>query len=247
MPKKSSRSRKSPVSRKASSPVFQGFPSELFKFLRDLAKHNDREWFAENKQRYEDHCLAPSLAFIEAMQPHIRKLSPYLTAIPKRVGGSLMRIYRDTRFSKNKAPYKTNIGIHFRHEIGGDVHAPGLYLHLEPGACFVGVGIWMPPNEALTMIRQLIDEDSRYWKKSRDDKRFAARFKLDNECLKTAPRGYDPSHPMIDDLRRKSFAAMAPISEKELANSQCVASVVEAFKEAKPFMKFLCDALNQPF
>ncbi len=247
MPKKSPRSRKPPTPKKPPSPGFLGFPSELFKFLRDLAKHNDREWFAENKQRYEEDCLAPSLAFIEAMQPSIRKLSPYLTAIPKRVGGSLMRIYRDTRFSKNKAPYKTNVGIHFRHEIGGDVHAPGLYLHLEPGACFVGVGIWMPPTDALAMIRQLIDEDQRYWKKTRDEKKFAARFKLDSESLKTAPRGYDPTHPLIDDLRRKSFAAMAPISEKELASPQCASHVAEAFKEAKPFMKFLCDALNQPF
>ncbi len=247
MPKKSSRSPKRPVSKRPAPTSFHGFPSELFKFLRDLAKHNDRDWFAENKQRYEEDCLAPSLAFIEAMQPSIRKLSPYLTAIPKRVGGSLMRIYRDTRFSKNKAPYKTNIGIHFRHEIGGDVHAPGLYLHLEPAACFIGVGIWMPPNESLAMIRQLIDEDPRYWKKSRDEKKFATRFKLDSESLKTAPRGYDPSHPMIDDLRRKSFAGLAPISEKELASPQSLTSVAEAFKEAKPFMKFLCDALNQPF
>ena len=212
MPKKSSRSRKPTLKRELTSVGFQGFPTELFKFLRDLAKHNDRDWFAENKPRYEENVLGPSLAFIESMQPPLRKLSPYLTAIPKRVGGSLMRIYRDTRFSKNKSPYKTNVGIHFRHEIGGDVHAPGLYLHLEPGACFVGAGIWMPPAEPLAMIRQLIDEDPRYWKKARDEKRFAARFKLDTESLKTAPRGYDPTHPMIEDLRRKSFAAMAPIS-----------------------------------
>ncbi|MDZ4851199.1 MAG: TIGR02453 family protein, partial [Pirellulaceae bacterium] len=128
MAKKSSGKPKQVAKKKSETPNFQGFSTETFKFLRDLAKHNDRDWFAENKQRYEDDVLAPSLAFIESMQPFVRKLSPYLTAIPKRVGGSLMRIYRDTRFSKNKTPYKTNVGIHFRHEIGGDVHGPGFYL-----------------------------------------------------------------------------------------------------------------------
>jgi len=247
MPKKTTKNSKPSVTRIEVTTSFQGFPRELFSFLRELATHNDREWFTENKHRYEDHVLAPALAFIEAMQPSIRKLSPYISAIPKRMGGSLMRIYRDTRFSKNKAPYKTNVGIHFRHEIGGDVHAPGLYLHLEPEACFVGVGIWMPSGEPLAMIRQMIDEDPRYWKKARDDKKFAARFKLDSESLKTAPRGYDPSHPMIEDLRRKSFAAMAPITEKELMNPQCLPTIATAYSEAKPMMKFLCDALHQPF
>jgi len=247
MAKKSSGKPKQVAKKKSETPNFQGFSTETFKFLRDLAKHNDRDWFAENKQRYEDDVLAPSLAFIESMQPFVRKLSPYLTAIPKRVGGSLMRIYRDTRFSKNKTPYKTNVGIHFRHEIGGDVHGPGFYLHLEPGSCFLGAGIWMPPTESLAMIRQLIDEDPRYWKKARDDKRFTARYKLESESLKTAPRGYEPSNPMIDDLRRKSFAAMAPITEKELCTPDCSSKIAAAFSEAKPLMKFLCDALNQPF
>ena len=247
MPKKKTENTKPAIQKKGSITRFQGFPRELFAFLKDLAKNNDRDWFAKNKHRYEDDLLAPSLAFIEAMQPSIRKLSPYITAIPKRMGGSLMRIYRDTRFSNNKAPYKTNVGIHFRHEIGGDVHAPGLYLHLEPGNCFMGVGIWMPPTEAISLIRQMIDEDPRYWKKARDDKKFAARFQLDSDSLKTAPRGYDSSHPMIEDLRRKSFAALAPITEKELNGPQCIETVSTAYAEAKPMMKFLCDALNQPF
>ncbi len=247
MPKKNTKNSKPAVQKNGAITSFQGFPRELFAFLKDLSKNNDRDWFAENKHRYEDNLLTPSLAFIEAMQPSIRKLSPYITAIPKRMGGSLMRIYRDTRFSNNKAPYKTNVGIHFRHEIGGDVHAPGLYLHLEPGNCFIGVGIWMPPAESLSLIRQMIDEDPRYWKKARDDKKFAARFQLDSDSLKTAPRGYDASHPMIEDLRRKSFAALAPITEKKLSGPQCIETVAMAYTVAKPMMKFLCDALNQPF
>ena len=247
MPKKPNAQMKTDLKNKEATRQFRGFPTELFLFMRELAKHNDRAWFADHKKRYEEEVLAPSLAFIEAMQQPIRKISPYLTAIPKRMGGSLMRIYRDTRFSKNKAPYKTNVGIHFRHELGGDVHAPGLYLHLEPGNSFVGVGMWMPPAEPLAMIRQMIDEEPRYWKRARDDKKFITRFSLDKESLKTAPRGYETSHPMIEDLRRKSFAALAPISEKELVSPLCLATVTAAYRDAKPLMKFLCNALNQPF
>jgi uncharacterized protein (TIGR02453 family) len=226
---------------------FDGFSKSCFTFLKDLAKNNDREWFSNNKQRYESDVLAPSLAFIEALQPLMRKLSPYIMVLPKRMGGSLMRIYRDTRFSKNKAPYKIHVGIHFRHELGGDIHAPGYYLHVEPGNCFIGAGIWMPETEPLTMIRELLIEDARAWKKARDDKKFASRFKLAGESLKTVPRGFDAKHPMIDDLRRKSFIGVAQISEKELMSSECVDFVATAFRDAKPLMKFLCDALNQPF
>ncbi len=230
-----------------SSAPFEGFPKSTFAFLRDLATNNDREWFANNKHRYESDVLAPSLAFIAALQPAMRKISPYILVLPKRMGGSLMRIYRDTRFSKNKLPYKVHIGIHLRHELGGDIHAPGYYVHIEPGNSFIGAGIWMPETEPLTLIRELIVEDSRYWKKVRDDKKFASQFKLVGESLKTVPRGFDADHPMISDLRRKSFIGVATLSEKTLTNPDCVEVIATAFRDAKPLMKFLCDALDQPF
>jgi uncharacterized protein (TIGR02453 family) len=226
---------------------FQGFSKGTFVFLRELAKNNDRDWFATNRLRYESEIVAPTMAFIEAMQPHLRKISPYLLAVPKRMGGSMMRIYRDTRFSKNKLPYKTNVGIHFRHELGGDVHAPGYYVHLESGGCFLGAGMWMPEPDSLGKIRELIVEDSRYWQRTRDDKKFTARYKFEGEALKKAPRGYDPLHPMINDLRRKCFAGLAQVSEQELMNGDCVEKITRAFRDAKPLMKFLCDALDQPF
>jgi uncharacterized protein (TIGR02453 family) len=233
---------------KATSPVpFLGFSKELFQFLKELAANNDRDWFAANKVRYEEFVQQPALAFIEAIGPGLRKISPYLQALPKKSGGSMMRIYRDTRFSKNKLPYKTNVGIHFRHELGGDIHAPGYYLHLEPGQCFLGAGIWMPEPEPLAMIRQLILEDPRSWKRARDDKTFVASYKLEGDQLKTAPRGFDPNHPLIDDLRRKSFAGLAAISETDLRKPTCISQILEAYRDAKPLMKFLCDALNQPF
>jgi uncharacterized protein (TIGR02453 family) len=240
MPKKS-------ISATPVATSFDGFPKSCFTFLKELALNNDREWFATSKQRYESDVLEPTLAFIAALQPAMRKISPYIMVLPKRMGGSMMRIYRDTRFSKNKAPYKTHVGIHFRHELGGDIHAPGYYLHIEPGNCFLGAGIWMPCTEPLTMIRESIVDDTRYWTKARDDKKFKARFKMEGESLKTVPRGFEADHPMIEDLRRKSFIGLAPISEKELATPECLEIVASTYRDAKPLMKFLCDALHQPF
>jgi uncharacterized protein (TIGR02453 family) len=226
---------------------FSGFPPELFKFLKELKKNNNRDWFAENKQRYEQAVVAPALNFIEAMQPGVTKISRFLEAVPKKQGGSLMRIYRDTRFSKNKLPYKTNVGIHFRHSLGCDVHAPGLYVHLEPEGCFLGAGTWMPPAEPLAMIRQAICDDPKRLRKIRTEKKFAGKFRFSGDPVKTVPRGYAKDHPAIDDLRCKSFAAIATMMEKDLASSGVIANILDVFAVSRPLMKFLCDALEQPF
>ncbi len=223
------------------------FSAKLFTFLRELRNNNDREWFAENKSRYEQDVLFAAMEFVTQMQPRIYRHSRYLLAEPKRVGGSIMRIYRDTRFSKDKTPYKTNVGIHFRHSIGGDVHAPGLYVHLEPDACFIAAGIWLPPTEPLTAIRQAIVDDVKEWNRVRNNKKFASRYTLDGESLKTAPRGMDPNHPAIEDLRRKSFAGVTPLSEKTLLQAEICDQILSAFDDAKSLMKFLCDALQQPY
>jgi uncharacterized protein (TIGR02453 family) len=223
------------------------FSPKLFAFLRELKANNERDWFTENKGRYEVDVLGPAIDFVSRMQPHIHKLSRYLLAEPKRMGGSIMRVYRDTRFSKDKTPYKTNVGIHFRHSIGSDVHAPGLYVHLEPGACFLAAGIWMPPSDALAAIRSAIMEHTSDWIKVIQNKKFVARYKLDGDSLKTAPRGIDPQHPAIEDLRRKSFAGVMPIHEKQLLQDDVFETISSAFMDAKPLMKFLCDALQQPY
>jgi uncharacterized protein (TIGR02453 family) len=223
------------------------FTKKTFVFLRELEKNNTREWFAENKTRYEEEVLFPAIAFVSQMQPGIAKLSSYLLAEPKRMGGSIMRIYRDTRFSKNKTPYKTNVGIHFRHSMGGDVHAPGYYVHVEPDACFVAAGMWMPPSEPLAAIRQAIMDEPKVWRKCKNNSRFTKRFALDGESLKTAPRGIAIDHPEIVDLRRKSFAGVAKIEDVVVMSASLQEEVLTAFSDAKPFMKYLCDALGQPF
>ena len=185
--------------------------------------------------------------FVTQMQPRLARHSRYLLAEPKRVGGSIMRIYRDTRFAKDKTPYKTNVGIHFRHALGGDVHAPGLYVHLEPDACFLAAGIWLPPTEPLAAIRQAIMDNTVDWNKVRNNKKFAAQYKLDGDSLKTAPRGIDPHHPAIEDLRRKSFAGITPLLDKEFLRPDINEKIMATFENAKPLMKFLCDALQQPY
>ena len=158
-----------------------------------------------------------------------------------------MRIYRDTRFGKDKTPYKTNIGIQFRHEVGKDVHAPGYYLHISGSECFVGVGIWHPPSDALGRIRKTIDEQPERWITARDDAQFGRWFSLSGESLKTAPRGFDRKHPQLNDLRRKDFIAIANLPQALIEQPDLDQIICDYYAAATPFMRFLCTALRLPF
>src|SRR5215813_8431504 len=140
------------------------FDPEFFDFLVELAANNDREWFAENKERYEAEVLEPALAFIEDFGYRLAEISPNLRADSRRNGGSLFRIYRDTRFSRDKTPYKTHTGMHFRHVAAKDVHAPGYYLHLAPDHVFGGGGIWRPDTQTSNRIREAIVAKPKAWR-----------------------------------------------------------------------------------
>lgn len=220
------------------------FTAEGMSFLKQLEKNNNRDWFHENKSDYEDLIRTPALNFIDDMDNDITHLSPHFLAIAKKVGGSLMRVHRDVRFSKDKLPYKTNIGIQFRHEMGKDVHAPGFYVHVEPGECFVGVGIWRPDSMALGKIRDAIVEKDKEWLIAVKDKKFRKYFELSGESLKTGPRGYDKNHVLIDDLKRKDFIAISHFDEKSLLKKNFKQQVVKRFTDAEPYMRFLCRALT---
>ena len=159
------------------------FDPGLVAFLQELRDNNNRDWFAKNKSRYEATVLAPALQFIADMADIVPTFAPRFTAVAKRQGGSLMRVYRDVRFSKNKEPYKTNVGIQFRHEAGRDVHAPGYYLHIDPDSVFLGAGLWHPERDALAGIRDAIVEGPRQGANARDDKLFARNFKLVGSSL----------------------------------------------------------------
>lgn len=226
---------------------FSGFGSDTLAFLSELAANNDRSWFGENKTRYESSVREPALAFIEAVAPGLRRVSKHFVASSRRSGGSLMRIYRDTRFSRNKAPYKTNIGIQFRHELGKDVHAPGFYVHVAPGHSFVGAGIWRPDADALDAIRARIADAPHAWRRARDARPFAERFELAGEQLKRMPRGYSADHPMADDLKRKDFIGVCEYEIGDITEPEFIDYVLARFIEAKPLMRFLCGALDLKF
>lgn len=226
---------------------FDGFPPDTLRFLTSLKRNNNREWFQKNRDRYEAAFLQPALAFIEAIDQPLRTVSPCLQAVPEKVGGSLMRIYRDTRFSKDKTPYKTNIGIHFRHVAGCDIHAPGCYVHIEPKGVFLGVGIWHPDTKTLSRIRRGIDEDPAGWKRSSAGKSFRSRFSLIGDSLKRPPAGYSADHPLIEDLKRKDFIGHCPVVDEAIMLEHFVDHSVETFRAARPLMRFLCRTLDLPF
>lgn len=219
------------------------FTKEGMSFLQQLAANNNRDWFKENKQKYEDLIRTPAFNFIDDMANDLAHLSPHFLAISKKMGGSLMRVHRDVRFSKDKSPYKTNIGIQFRHEMGRDVHAPGFYLHIEPDECFIGVGIWRPDSTALGKIRDAIIERDTYWLAAIKEKKFKRDFSIGGESLKNAPRGYDKEHPLIADIKRKDFIAISYVDDNSVLSKNFMAQVIKRFAEAELYMKFLCQAL----
>ena len=232
----------------ATTTAFKGLPKDFFVFFKELAKNNERAWFEENKQRYKDSVVAPLSDFIAAMAPRVAKISKHIVADPRPNGGSMFRIYRDIRFSKDKSPYKTNAGVHFRHALGKGAHAPGYYMHFAPDEVFFGGGIWMPEPDALNKVRRTIADDPKAWRKVREDKTFAKRFKgIEGEALARPPKGFDAAHPYIEDIKRKSFFAMSEGSAKAAQSAALVDDIDETFRAAKPLMKFLCDALDAPF
>ena len=223
------------------------FSQASFKFLTKLDANNNRGWFDQHRQEYEDAVRTPALDFIAAMADDIEAISSHFLAVPRKVGGSLMRVHRDVRFGNDKRPYKTNIGIQFRHAQGKDVHAPGFYVHLEPKECFLGVGIWHPDAPALGNIRAAIAENSAAWLKASRDKKFYTAYKLAGDSLVNAPRGYAKDHPLLEDLKRKDFIAITEFNSKLATSANFKPEVVKSFRSAVPYMKFLCRALELPF
>lgn len=225
----------------------QYFTQASFDFLEKLEKNNNREWFNERKQKYDDEVRNPALDFIADMGDDLYTISPHFLAVPKKVGGSLMRVYRDVRFSKDKRPFKTNIGIQFRHKLGKDVHAPGFYLHLEPGECSVGVGIWHPDAPTLASIRTAISANGKDWLNSSQENKFKKKFDLVGDSLANAPRGYARDHPLIDDLKRKDFIAIAQLDNTRVTTANLRPDVVKLFQAGVPLMRFLCKSLELQF
>jgi uncharacterized protein (TIGR02453 family) len=231
------------VSKALMSPI----TPQLFEFLSELSDNNRRDWFKAHKGRYDAEVLNPAVELVSQFVKPLAKLAPLLVASPKRHGGSVMRIYKDTRFSRDKTPYKTSVGISFRHEADGTIHAPGVYLHLDPHASFLGVGCWRPERTALAAIRSAIKEQPQAWNRVVNGKRFREKYELAGDSLKTAPRGIPRDHPQIHDLRRIDFIGTAPLEISEICDPNFIGDLQAQVAAAKPFMMFLCDALDVPY
>jgi uncharacterized protein (TIGR02453 family) len=217
------------------------FSPEVFVFLRQLKRHNGREWFAKNKARYQTSIVEPALSFISGFAPYLGRISPHFVADAQPTRGSLFRIYRDTRFSPDGPPFKTHVGIHFPHASGKDAHAPVFYLHLEPDNCFVAAGIWHPDNRSLTRVRTAIVRDMEQWAKVRK------KLTLDSDRLSRPPRGFDGNHPFIDDLKMKDFVASVALSEEQICSAKLMRDFVSACRKMSPLVEFTTRALGLKF
>ncbi len=225
------------------------FTPGTFKFLRALAKNNNREWFAAHKADYESQLRDPYLRLIAALAEPLRSVSPHYVADPRPVGGSLFRIYRDTRFANDKTPYKTWAGARFGHERSKELmgEAPVFYLHVEPGNHFIGGGLWHPGAESLRRVRDYLVNNPASWKTATRSAAFRKRFELGGDALSRPPRGYDPGHELIEDLKRKDFVCMAALDDETMLSPQLPKVLIKHFQGAAPMVDWLCGALDLDF
>jgi uncharacterized protein (TIGR02453 family) len=226
---------------------FEGFPEDFFKFFNELKKNNNRDWFAINKPRYLESVVQPMGGYIISIAPHLKRIAPFYKADPRPYGGSMFRIYRDARFSKDKTPYKTHAACHFRHEAGRDAHAPGFYLHIETDRISIGGGIWRPPAKQLGLIREFIADNPAAWEKLA---RSPATKKMDGikgDSLKRPPRGYNAEARHIGDLKRKSFFLMTEFDADLALSPALVSESARVFRDVAKLNHFITDALELPF
>jgi uncharacterized protein (TIGR02453 family) len=221
-------------------PAQPHFTPRLFKFLRQLKRNNSRDWFQANKERYIADVQQPMLRFIADFAGPLAKISKQFDADPRPVGGSMFRIHRDVRFSRDKSPYKTHVSAHFRHKATSkDVHGPGFYFHLEPGEVFIGGGLWLPEPPTLKKIRDTIAWDEAGWRKVRRAVR-----EIEGDQLTRPPQGYDPAHPFIDDIKRKSYYASVSFSEAEACALGFLEQCASACRSVRPMVAFLTEAVE---
>jgi len=220
------------------------FDDGFFDFLSDLKRHNDRDWFAKNKPRYEADVQAPAVRFIADAGAVLRPLSKHIVADPKPFGGSMSRIYRDTRFSKDKSPYQTHIGIHFSHDgaTKEKPHLPGFFVHLEPGEVGVYSGVWRPEGPELSGIRNAIVAKPAEWKKVTK-----APIKMYGEALKRPPPGFAADHPLIEDLKRKDFIGPVDLKQAQVTGPGFMKDFATACEKLEPLNAFLSKAMGVPW
>jgi len=223
------------------------FTPATFRFLRELARNNNRAWFDANRARYDDVLRQPFLQLIGDLAAPLAKISPHYVADPRPQGGSLFRIHRDTRFANDKRPYKTWAGARFAHQRRREVEAPSFYLHIQPGDCFAGGGLWHPEPATLKKIRAFLEENPAAWKKATHAKAFRERFEFWGESLTRPPRGFDPAHELIEDIKRKNFAAGTGFPDALAGSDELRPFLVDTFRRIAPMIDYLCAAVELDF
>ena len=208
-------------------------------FLKNLAKNNDRDWFNANKHRYLKE-YEEFIAFADALLREMNKHDVIETVSGKK---SALRIYRDTRFSKIKTPYKTNWGAYFKRAT--KFRRGSYYLHIEPGKSFVECGFWGPEPADLKRIRDEFAYDIKPLKKILNSKSFRANFgTLQGESVKTTPKGFRAEHPGIDFIRLKQFLVVRNFTDKEVLHKNFLGEVNSTMKKMRPFLDYMTEILT---
>lgn len=224
------------------------FSAATFKFLRAVARNNNRDWFHAHKQGYEDHVRGPFRRLLVDLQPVLAEVSPHYRADPRPVGGSLFRVNRDTRFASDKSPYKSWQGAKLFHERSRQVVAPSFHLNIRPGGCFVGSGLWHPGTETLRRVRQFILDNPANWKTAAHGPAFRRRYRLDeSEMLVRMPRGYPADFEFAEDLRRKNLVALRALDDDVVTGPRLLKVLEADIKALAPFTDYLCASLDLEF
>ncbi len=224
------------------------FTDATYKFLRGLARHNSREWFQTHKADYDAQVRAPFQRLLVDLQPALADVSAHYLADPKEVGGWLFRIQRDTRFANDKTPYKPWQGARLFHARGRQVQAPSFYLHLQPGNCFVGAGLWHPETATQRAVRQFIFDNPGSWKAAAHAPAFRRRFELDeDEKLVRPPQGFPAEFEFIEDLKHKNFVALRAIDDEAILGAKLRQTLATDLAGLAPFVDYLCAALDLEF
>jgi uncharacterized protein (TIGR02453 family) len=219
-----------------------GVNKATFKFLNDLKANNDRDWFAANKDRFET-AKEDFEAVVAKLIKGIAKFDPAIGDLDAKK--CTFRIYRDTRFSKDKTPYKINMGAHLVAHDQKPHDRAGYYVHIEPGGCFLAGGAYLPPAPWIKAIRSEIDHNAAALKKIISAKAFKDYFgEMEGEKLKTAPRDYPKDHPEIELMKYKSFLAVHKLNEADVIAPGFEEHATKVFKALKPFDDFLNSCLD---
>jgi uncharacterized protein (TIGR02453 family) len=216
---------------------------QTLEFLTNLANNNNREWFVANKVNYET-AQQNVVAFADNLLAQLQKID---SSIPNTLTGkkSVMRIYRDVRFSKDKTPYKNNFGIGFS-SIGKNGNYPGYYIQVQPNNSFVAGGYWMPEAVHLKAIRQEIDYNTAQFKTIIEAEAFLNYFEglSKTDKLKTCPKGYNPDNENIELLKLKSFTVFHSFTDEEIANINVIGEIVKGLSLICPLTNFIKNALQ---